>query len=1119
LFQKLSSSHPEPLDKELGKRLKIGGEIMKKRSLGTNSEKLFQLRNFFSSTIFAFRCLFVSSAVFFFGVLQGGCSGAGSGGSGSIGSGAIPSIVGLVSQAVSGSSIYKPQSESGVDETASTSGSWAVEARAEQERVRAMAESNCIVEARKMEDNSLVATATTGADGKYTLKGVDTGTTYRITAVCGSNSYSVVATAVTQDPSSVGEDKIVPTNPRSTVIAAHIIKTVLESVSEATSGLPAGARAAVKQAILRAMDSVIQTITVSIEEAIKSGSMEEPTINQAKSVADALKDATDSTTAGTAISAAPAAPASVDQALTGAKNQGVAQKACDSTISGSDVNSCIRSVARLTFNVLGFGVGLKTSGGAFGTFSGCSASATVSSADGGANLGSVFPNADFVSGSGFGVGGNQLPVGYCFIRPRLAAPDRNRGYENEKEDHGPVFAETGDLDGNSGNEDGVLTALGNSIFSGHRYNLRSLDRMIFTRSNGAGFDARLISRRFLPGSGTGSQSFFYLTGNGASASWSDVSWQSNCRPDGSGPGNGTSPCELWSLNLNWGNPAGWSNLTTAGGQTWLRNTVGASNFGEAGVMLKKFGGLLPTQAQLDSFIDEGRTHLGRNITGEKEIYVVTDRAPNFGGAPGSVNPCFDQDASTPCVDSAGNAILGVRVDLALGAADSSSKVRPITSITRSNSGAFYMRPYFGPNGFNGVVGFIKVSDGRIVRDELMRDRAVKIVLQSSECNANGLPTSAAGCEVGDLFNALLDWSTCGSSSGSCPGYSAFASEVSRAGSPAFSVTVTTNSRAAFKQYCTGTPPSVTCRGHQVLAAGNWGQMLPFKVQVTASGTGQDSVSIVMNGSAPDTSELQSGQYNIGVRFTCSTSGCNRDNGYYLVDSAGNLYVDANDSTVPSATTVHGTPNVGIYTASDISGDFDSNTAGTQNVDSVTTIYNVQNGPVRNPNFKCEAEPFFIDGNGNGRLDCELVGGFSQASLVSGDRSFSSQGEYQNYINAPGLSADTRNQRQNQTLRPRQNSYEFGDPVGTKKLLSLAFNGWFNGATTLDANTQLNGLQKFALLYLFMSTGNEGMKEIGNWIPNQSRFMMITPGEGGNGMTLGTVNDQIGKGFSEFRLTN
>jgi hypothetical protein len=978
-----------------------------------------------------------------------------------------------------------------------------------------MAETGCTVEARKIEDNSLVASATTNSEGKYTLTGLDTGTTYRITAVCGANSYSVVATAATQDPTAVTEEQIVPTNPRSTIIAAHIVKTVLESVSEATSSLPASAQAAVKQAILRALDSVIQTITASIVEAIKSGAMEEPTVNQAKNVADGLKNANDSSAAGTALASAPTAPASVDQAVTGAKNQGAAQKACDSSITGSTAASCVRSVARLTFNILGFGVGIKTSGGAFGTVSGCSATDTASASDGAANLGAIFPNAEYMNG-----GSNGLPAGYCFVRPRLAAPNRNRGYENDKDGGGPVFAETGDLDGNSGDEVGVLTALGNSIFAGHRYNLRSLDRMIFTRLNGAGFDARLISRRFSSGAGTGSVAYFYLTGSGANATWTNQSWQSNCQPNGRGSG-GSSPCDIFGLSLNWGSPAAWSTVTPS----FLQTTVGASNFAEAGVMLKKFGGRLPTQAELDDFIDEGRTHISRNITGEKEVYVITDRAPNFGGAPGTVNPCFDQDASTPCVDSAGAAILGIRVDIALGSADASTKVRPITSITRSSNGAFYLRPYFGPTGFNGVVGFIKVSDGRIVRDELMRDRAAKIVLNSTECGSNGLPARSGGaCDDGDLYNVSLDWSSCdGGSGGACPGYTAAGSEITKAGSPAFAVQVTTNSRSTFKQYCTGSPPSVTCRGHQVLARGDWGQMQPFKVTVTGT-TGHDTLALVESGGNPDTSDLQSGQYHIAVRFSCTTSGCSRDTGYYLVDSSGNIHQDTDadgGATPPEKGTVHSTANAGLYAAADISGDFNGSTAGTPTVDDVTTTYNVQNGPVRNPNFKCEAEPFFIDGNSNGQLDCETSGGFSQASASSGDRSFSGNMEYQNYLNGPGLSNEQRTQRQNQPLRPRENAYEFGDPVGTKKLLSLAFNGWFNGTTTLDANTQLNGLQKFALLFLFMSTGNEGMKDIGDLVPGQSRFIMVMPGDGasGGGMELGSINDQIGKGFTEFRLTN
>jgi hypothetical protein len=210
-------------------------------------------------------------------------------------------------------------------------------------------------------------------------------------------------------------------------------------------------------------------------------------------------------------------------------------------------------------------------------------------------------------------------------------------------------------------------------------------------------------------------------------------------------------------------------------------------------------------------------------------------------------------------------------------------------------------------------------------------------------------------------------------------------------------------------------------------------------------------------------------------------------------------------------------NVGVYTSAYVStGNDFSSAGGTQTMDQTNKNYWVFEGPVRNPNFSCDAEPFFVDGNANGTLDCEVTAeGYSQASAASGDVSFSGDWEYQWYLMDGSLSDATRTARQASVLLPRDNAYAFGDPVGTKKLMSTAFNGWFDGKHTLTETTSLDALKVFALIYLFFEEGSDGNKHIEGLITGQSEFMVESPMFSGNG-DVKSMNGSIGKGFLQYK---
>lgn len=1011
------------------------------------------------------------------------CS-SGGGGSGDGGSASVANVSGKVTQSAGASSVYSKPMQKGDVSAAGAVGKFA--------------ESGCTIEAKDLTTNAVVATATSDSNGNYTLTGVTAGSTYKIVATCGSNVYTAVAGAVVSDPSSVSDADRVGTNPRSTVIAAYIVKAVLSAVSESTAGLPTSVQDAVRQTILQTLDSVIQTITSTIEEAINSGSMTEPTVAEATSVATTLKDATDTTAVNTAISAAPAAPVAVDQAVIGAKNSSAALQACNSSLGGSQAK-CIVAVAKLTYNVLGFPVGIIKGGGAFGTSNDCSASTTVASGSGGGTLNDYFPNAKYADHAA----DTNIPSGYCAIKPKLAAPDRNRGYENDGESHSPVFVEEGDLDGDTVADTGVLTELGKALYNNTKYNIGSVDKMVFGSTNSAGFNARLISRQFVPGAGSGSYGYYYY---GSGGSWVNTSWISTCQTDGRSPGSGSSPCSYRGLNLTYSSTA-WSSASSAvSGAATLAGLIGAGDVTGLGIFAKIYGGTIPTQNELNTFIDQGRIHTDYNITGEKEIHVVTSTYPKWSGAS---NPCFDNDPTTACKDSDGAAIQPVRVNLTFGTADATTKVKPITAIATDASGEYYMRPYYNQNGFSGVLGFVKVSDGRIVRDELMRDRAVKIVFTTNDCNTNALPATGSGCAVDKMYNVELSWSGCnGGGGGTCPGYTATNSTaITKTG---LTLAVQANYKASFEQWCGGSG----CWGHNLVGKGTFGSLSYLKLKLTNVNADHDTFNTPGFGKA-----TVAGEYNVAVNYSCTSSACTADD-FYLVDKDGVPYTDDGGTLIASMGYPGGTwTSVGKYTLAEIdatnSGDLDTSTAGSQTLADLAANYNIPEGPIRNPNFSCDAEPFFIDGNGNGKLDCETVGGFSQASASSGDKSFQGTYEYSWYLNDPSIDNSTRTARQSQILRPRDNAYEYGDPLGTKKLMSIAFNGWFDGQHTLTSTQSLDAIQVFSLLYMFMSSGGD-TKHIEGVVSNQNEFEVVSPLLGDGGGDVKSMNKAIGQAFIEYK---
>ncbi len=1017
---------------------------------------------------FLFYFLSTIASVFLF-TACGGDSG-GSGGSGGGGSSAVDNISGLVSESASSSSISgKPIAS---------------------QKVGTMSVSGCTVTAYNIDTNAVVATATTDASGKYTITGVSAGTTYKVVVECGSNSFSVVASAENSDPTQKDDNERVATNPRSTIIAAYIVKSIKEAVDEATDGLPQAAQDAVKDAILAALDNIVQTITETIEEAIESGAMDEPNLGTAKNVADDLKNANDAGAIDTSLgNAGVSAPKSVDQAITGARQASALTSACDSTLAGASRDKCRRTIARFMYNALGFAVVIRRDGGGMFANDDCVAGDATNVT--GKNLGDLFPNGEFQDARN---ADNSLDAGeHCMISPKLGRPDRNRGYKDGGDGGGgPVFAETGDLDGaDDGDDTGVLTALADALYDGNTYNLKSMDKLVFGYENGAGMNNRMVKQsRQWRDQGGGQFAMENVLEAWDGSQWNALNVSTAC--------GGNRCYGAWDLvdSFNFSSML-WSSRTA---NTPLSDAVSAVSHVDFNVFYHNYAGPVPTQSELDRSIDGEKTHRDYNISGEKEIYVLTNKPPAY--ADNGTNACYDNDPSTPCLAQDGTAITGTRFNITLGAEDAEG-FKPLTALTKDANGNVLLRPMWGPLGFSGVFGLVNLSTGRIMQDELFRERAIKIVFGNSECNnagGNGFPAAGANCGQGKILNVQLDWSGCNGNPGDpCPGYSALSTTALTADANDF------NLRKDYLQAWGQVGGSGNHYG--LLATGTWENSTPIYYTVTPA-AGNDTIAV-----SAANNTMEAGEYGIAINWDCSATTHCVPAGFVFIDSNGDPHEDADcTANCSQDASWQGSGNAAtIYTDVIVDALTSDGNGGT--VASTTLRYHVFNGPIRNPNFSCEAEPYFVDGNGNGRLDCAVVNGFSVAT--GGDVSFSYIGEYFRQVQDGNVTAGSQ-------LIPRDNAFVYGDPLGTKKLLSNAFNGWFDGTRSIDQNTSFNSIQVFALIFLFFEADEEkhidelcnGGAIGGTTTDCEGAFVPVGPFD--SNFSLKNMNGTIGNAMTEFK---
>jgi hypothetical protein len=976
---------------------------------------------------------------------------------------------------------------------------------------------NCIVRAFPLDGGDEVASAATDADGEYVISGdgVQAGVQYRIVADCGGlGKFATVVSADNVDPAEKDPE---PTNPRSTLVAAHVIKAVLKAVETAVAGLPPAAQAAVRQAVKEAMKTVISQIAATIEEAIESGAMADPTGASATDMADGLETADSATEAesnadqyvGTDGATAP--PSSVTGAVSGATQAAAAFPGCDASLNDlspgtASLAKCTAAIAKLMYG-LGFPVLVRTSAG--GSFAGAACDE--------AGLGTGFPNARFEA--------DPLgTTGSCLIRSRAGRLDRNQGYEDggPGEDDGVVFAEGQ----SSGITLGFLSKLAQSLFERYSYTLRNVDQILFSfdAAAEAGLNLRLIhaSRTFEEGVFKETQRYLGATGD-----WTALTCNS-------------SPCSFGQAFFAESDPsigftsALWSSANKNAGAAALGTAIGAGDFVEAGVFPRKYLGPVPTAGEIDAFVNQ-RTFIDHNPTGPAELFVLYAQAPLW-LAPNNTtaalcgdtdpatpcpNTCFDRDPATPCYGADGTTQYpALRVDLAFGAATAEG-FRPIATITRAAQGAFFLRPIGGPDGWSGLFEPVSAAQGHVLRDELLRPRTLFL-----KTAANGCPAGLS-CANGSVYNVAMKW-ICAPESPCGPSVSAIGGAtvaVSPAGG--FAITVTTQYKNRMQAFFSGAlqfehPLVLTGRGRledlpRLIATVNASTGAITAVGVTGTGT---------NG-APGAS-----QFYVAVRWVnCGAGGCALA-GFYPVGPGGvplQIAGLGSDGTTPDNWAANeicwatggaftcASANVVKWSLAYLSGlalDFDPGAAAAQSFAAATSFDQIHNGPVLNANHRCGAEPFFVEtGTANGKLDCNAA----NTAAAAGDVSFSGIHDYERWRHDPANAAHA-----SKPLQRNPNGFVFANPIAVRNLLSTAFPGWFDGAHSIAPGTRFTGLQVFALIYLFFEEkGQDGIHVQGLGPPGvPGGFRDESPIFAGTGQTAAqrqaAFNRYLGNAVATFR---
>jgi hypothetical protein len=968
--------------------------------------------------------------------------------------------------------------------------------------------SGCTVTARNLQTGAVVATGTSASDGTYVIESdsITAGDSYRVVATCGSGesavSFATVTSADTQDPD---EKEPVSTNARSTLIAAQIVQAVLEALDAAVDAIPGASdavRNSIKQAVLDAVDTIIAQVSAVIEEAIESGAMEEPSDTTAKNMAAVIQEADEEsdptdleeayTNGDDGVAGGTdgySVPESVGNATAGAAKAVSALPFCDSDLNTTapgtaTQDKCTKAIAKLMYS-LGFTVAVNTSG----SYSGATCGDAAMDAD--------FPGAEFQDLStppGEGEGRPQIANG-CLVKSKTGKVNRNEGYDDRGgNDDSTVFVENFA----SPQITGTISKIAASMLAGGEYTLQNIDQIVFSHDadEEAGMNMRLLFESKSFEEGQFNRAMYYRNQAGT---WTLF------------PECNASPCVSDLLGQNGFDSILWSsvNTTGAGGLaselTDLATEIGLGDFVSAGVMTRQYAGPVPTQSQLESFVNE-RSFVDNNPTGETEFHVLFQKdprwvnpgddlpAPASGTDPRPVacsdgdastfcpNGCFDNDPSTTCyaVGSTLTPAAAVRVDVTLGAAitlsGESKGFRPIQSITGAAGGAYFIRPIFGPSGFLSAGQLVSATTGKLLRDDFMRPRTFFVNGEGADC-PDGL-----SCATDAAYNVDLAWEGCNGGGPCSPTMKAIDGATASITITGIDAEVKKEYRSRWEEIHSGSNHF----GHPVVVVGqgDWQDL-----EILTVGLNPSTGSVTVTGTASGLSDMPTGRYAVSPVWNCNNDGCEAGQ-FYLVNNEGIPFTSelapdemkwepgkvcwpdagSGEWTCGSHVVRFGV-GVSVNWANLDSGspDYNEEVGGTQTFDAVAASIRIPSGPAANPSHKCSFDPYFVEtgSSPNGSLDCNV----DDDGAISGDVSFSNMWEYQRWAQDPANSANA-----GAELKKNANGYRFANPVAVKNLMNTAFPGWFDGSRTIDSSTRFNALQVLSLIYLFFEgSGDDGLQ--------------------------------------------
>ncbi len=874
--------------------------------------------------------------------------------------------------------------------------------------------SGCTVGAYSLIENEKVGEATTDSNGRFTIEdGVENGEKYRLKAECPDpqnpgtlQTFMSVAGADIVPPEAKA-DETLEVSPRSTVAAALIIQTVLETVNSALAGTVSDeVRAVILAAISRSLDSVISQISASVEESIENGDMEEPSEASASLLAADVASVTDDSIDDLDLSGHGLDSNSLPPAIASAAaaaSSGSALKDCDAALEDSSQDKCTAALSALLVDAFKMQIAVRASGGAFGDTSNCTAASF---------------RERFKSRPRF-THVDQLG-GFCHVASAIAQVDRNRSMEGDEgsSDNGLVLIEQTDSAGTKG----LLSVIAQGLFQKHAYRLGDLDRIVFghvpphSGVPSAGINARLFQVR--PGSFEGEnegfqEELFYLS--------ETFDWVAVCN---------SSPCpkhnfmqELFGGFAS----AGWE---SAQARSELAESIGRGRPAALGVFERKFGGRIPTIQELDEFLGE-RIHIPRNPTGPKEFHVLYREMPKVDPEQGS--GCWDNDPSTPCVGESGAEYPAVRATVVRGSLDSSEGIKPISEIALGSQGDYLVLPIFQRDGFSGVFQLIHAESGRLLSDELSRRRFFyRIPDQDSSCSSlqRRDDQSLPACSPGKVYNVHADWQC---HDGEC------SLEVRYLGGPA--ILLSGESAVGMRRNYKNRPIEFESANGEAFSfpaltsgSGDWDR-LEF-VRVTLSQVSGTSYTINQVLDEPGTS-IGASSYYLMPQWSETQPGRWAVTSFVALDQDGTLDFD---KVVPA-------------------GDVDSKVPGASRVEPIM-------GPYLNPAHRCSSEPFFVDGNGNGELDCDA----DDLAASEGDVTFDEPWKFEQQH-----SGELESMEGHAELLMNRNGYLFKDGGSTKAWLTTAFGGWFDGEHALTGSSELDALQAFTLMMFFFEGQQDGGK--------------------------------------------